>query len=212
MHAEKVKLKSRKQRTASSRRWLTRQLNDPYVQQSKKEGYRSRAAYKLIEIADKYQLIGQGQLVVDLGAAPGGWTQVAVQRKAKVVAIDLLPMDPIPGAEFIQGDFEACEEQLAALIPQGADVVLSDMAPSACGMQQVDHLRIMGLAEHVFAFSCDHLRAGGAMVIKVLRGGTEIQLLNQIKKSFTKVAHFKPHSSRQDSREMYLVATGFRPS
>jgi 23S rRNA (uridine2552-2'-O)-methyltransferase len=217
MRAEKIKLKNRKERTASSRQWLVRQLNDPYVKQSKQDGYRSRAAYKLIEIADKYGLFKPGQTVVDLGAAPGGWSQVVVDRlkpnhspQSAIVAIDLLPMAAIPHVNILEGDFEACEEVLAALLPNGADVILSDIAPPACGIQQVDHIRIMGLAESVIAFAYDQLKPGGALVVKVLRGGTEIQLLNAVKKAFTKVAHFKPHSSRQDSREMYLIALGYR--
>jgi 23S rRNA (uridine2552-2'-O)-methyltransferase len=211
----KVKLKSKKKRTESSRRWLLRQLNDPYVHKAKKEGYRSRAAFKLEEINAKYKLIKRGQTVVDLGAAPGGWVQLALKLvgpQGHVVGLDLQEIEPIPGSILVQGDFtdDAILAQLKAHIHSGVDVVLSDMAAPACGMSDVDHLRIMHLLELVFLFCQEVLKPGGHMVAKVLRGGTEAALLSQLKQRFAKVSHFKPASSRQDSAEMYVVAQGFR--
>jgi 23S rRNA (uridine2552-2'-O)-methyltransferase len=212
----KIILKDRKQRTESSRRWLLRQLNDPYVQKAKAEGYRSRAAFKLLDIDQKFHLLKKGGIIVDLGAAPGGWTQVALKKigeSGKVIAIDLQEIEPLPPAEIIQGDFmeEAMLEKLLSSLPSKVDVVLSDMAAPACGMTDVDHIRIMALVELVYDFCFAALKPGGAMVAKVLRGGTENKLLQSMKKSFSKVVHFKPSSSRADSAEMYLVATGFRP-
>jgi 23S rRNA (uridine2552-2'-O)-methyltransferase len=209
----KIVLKSRKERTASSREWLLRQLNDPYVRVAKQKGYRSRAAFKLKEIHEKFHIFKPGYAVVDLGAAPGGWTQVAVELtkgQPPVLAIDLLPMEPLAGAHIIKGDFLQAEQSIHNLYPQGIDVLLSDMSPATCGIQQVDHLRIIALAEAVFDMAKTHLKQGGAMIIKVLRGGTETQLLTQIKRYFAKVNHYKPAASRQDSREIYLVATQFR--
>lgn len=211
----KEKLKSRKKRTASSRQWLTRQINDPYVQQAKADGYRSRAAYKLVQIQEKYKILKPGQMVVDLGAAPGGWTQVCVKilgENAGIIGIDLQEMEEIPGATVFQGDFSAQEDydRLLGLIPGGADVILSDMAAAACGIQEVDHTRIMHLVELVYDFCLRALRPKGHMVAKVLRGGTEAKLLAQLKKDFTTVQHFKPAASRADSAEMYVVARGFR--
>lgn len=214
----KVKrLQSGKKRTASSRQWLLRQLNDPFVEKAKKEGYRSRAAFKLIEIDDKFHLLKPDQVVVDLGAAPGGWSQVCVQRlksKGTIVALDLQMIQPITGVTILQGDFtdEKIVETLLATMPEKAHVVLSDMAAPACGMPKIDHTRIMLLLEQVFDFCHQVLAPGGAMVAKVLRGGTEHKLLSNLKKDFTKVAHFKPASSRQDSAEMFVVCLGFRPS
>lgn len=214
----KIKLASKKERTSSSRQWLIRQLNDPFVQQAKKEGYRSRAAFKLLGIDNKFKLLKPGMTVIDLGSAPGGWTQVAVnkvitsQKKGFVIAIDLQEMISIPEATFIQGDFleEETQIQLQNLLPNKVDVILSDMAAPACGMTDVDHIRIMALVEMVYEFCLVNLKPGGSMVAKVLRGGTENTLLQQLKKSFTKISHFKPEASRQDSSEMYLVAIGFR--
>jgi 23S rRNA (uridine2552-2'-O)-methyltransferase len=212
----KVTLKNRKQRTDSSRRWLLRQLNDPYVQQAQSLGYRSRAAFKILDIDQKFKLFKSGSIVVDLGAAPGGWTQVALRKvgdKGQVVAIDLQEIDPISGALILQGDFmdEEMIQQLLSSLPSKADVVLSDMAAPASGMTDVDHIRIMALVEMVFDFCFLALKPKGSMVAKVLRGGTETKLLQKFKKCFTKVVHFKPPSSRAGSAEMYLVATGFRP-
>lgn len=212
----KITLKDRKQRTDSSRRWLLRQLNDPYVQKAQSLGYRSRAAFKILEIDEKFKLFKPGSIVVDLGAAPGGWTQVALKKvgdKGQVVAIDLQEIEPIPGAHILHGDFmeEEMIQHLLSSLSSKADVVLSDMAAPASGMTDVDHIRIMALVEMVFDFCFLALKPKGSMVAKVLRDGTETKLLQQLKKCFTKVVHFKPPSSRADSAEMYLVATGFRP-
>lgn len=218
----KVKIKSKKNLTESSRRWLERQLNDPYVLKAKSEGYRSRAAYKLIEIDDKFKILKPGHIVIDLGACPGGWTQVAVARvksqtnpKAKVIGIDLTAMSEIPGATLLHADFttDEAQEKLIALL--GGDeakvhTVLSDMAAPACGMPSVDHTRIMMLLEEAFLFATKVLLPGGSFVAKVLRGGTETKLLQTLKTSFQKVTHFKPPASRQGSAEMYVVALGFR--
>lgn len=211
------KLESNKKRTHSSRQWLLRQLNDPFVAKAKKEGYRSRAAFKFIEINEKYKLIKSGSRVLDLGAAPGGWCQVSkaiVGDKGFVVGVDLLEIEPITGVQFLQGNFhdEAMHTQILTLFQgQKADAILSDMAASSCGMSDVDHIRLIALLEAVFEFSFDLLRPGGSFVAKVLRGGTEHNLLSQLKQSFVKVSHFKPKSSRQESSELYVIAQGFRP-
>jgi 23S rRNA (uridine2552-2'-O)-methyltransferase len=205
-------------RTPSSRAWLERQLNDPYVQQAKRDGYRSRATYKLIELDERYRLFKPGGRVVDLGAAPGGWSQIAAQRvgsttgRGKVVAIDLLPMDPIAGVEFVQLDFMAPEapERLIGMLGDKADVVMSDMAANATGHKRTDHLKIMGLAETAAEFARDLLAPGGAFVAKVLQGGTEGTLLADLKRDFATVRHVKPAASRSDSAELYVLATGYR--
>jgi 23S rRNA (uridine2552-2'-O)-methyltransferase len=215
----KVKLTDKKKRTSSSRQWLLRQLNDPYVAKAKEEGYRSRAAFKLVEINQKFKILKPGFCVIDLGAAPGGWSQVAVElvkadspKGGKVIAVDISEMAPIPNVTILHADFTA--EETPSLIKshlQGdADVVLSDMAAPACGMTDIDHMRIMMLVEEAYNFAIEVLKPGGAFVAKVLRGGTETKLLGKIKSSFTKVQHFKPPSSRQDSAEMYVVALGFK--
>jgi 23S rRNA (uridine2552-2'-O)-methyltransferase len=204
--------------TPSQRAWLERQLNDPYVQRAKREGYRSRAAYKLLELDDKYHFLKPGGRVLDLGAAPGGWSQIAAQRvgratgKGVVVGIDLLPMDPLEGVELIELDFTADEapERLMALLGGRADVVMSDMASNATGHRQTDHLRIMGLVEMAVDFARDLLAPGGAFVAKVLQGGTEAQLLADLKRDFATVRHVKPAASRTDSSELYVLATGYR--
>jgi 23S rRNA (uridine2552-2'-O)-methyltransferase len=204
--------------TPSSRAWLERQLNDPFVQRAKREGYRSRAAYKLIEIDDKYRLFKPGGRVVDLGAAPGGWSQVAAKRvgraagKGAVVAIDLLDMDPMPGVDFVQLDFldPSAPERLVAMLGDRADVVMSDMAANATGHKRTDHLKIMGLAETAADFARTLLAPGGAFVAKVLKGGTENDLLADLKRDFALVRHMKPASSRSDSSELYVLATGYR--
>lgn len=211
-----VRVKTARGRTVSSQRWLTRQLNDPYVKKAKEAGYRSRAAYKLIEIDDKFKILRAGATVVDLGAAPGGWVQVALERVGSsgcVVGIDLNPIEPIPGAYIVCGDF--CDsqglEELKSLLNGPVHVVLSDMAAPSTGHPQTDHIRIMALAEAAFVFAQEVLEKGGFFVAKVLRGGTEKELLNNLKKHFEKVTHFKPPASRSDSAEMYVVASGFRP-
>lgn len=214
----KVRVKTARKRTVSSQKWLERQLNDPYVARAKREGYRSRAAFKLVEMDDKYRLLKPGQRVVDLGAAPGGWAQVAVRKvgslegKGKVVGIDLLEIEPMPGAEFVQMDFLAPEapERLIAMLGGPADVVMSDMAANATGHKKTDHLKIMGLAETAIDFARQVLAPGGIFLAKVLQGGTESTLLADLKRDFAVVRHVKPAASRADSSELYVLATGFR--
>lgn len=215
----KVRLRSGKRRTASSRRWLERQLNDPYVAAAQREGYRSRAAYKLIEIDDKHRLLKPGQRVVDLGAAPGGWSQVAsnrvksVEGRGQVIAIDILAMEPLAGVEILHLDFmhaAAPDELKARLRDGGADVVLSDMAAPTTGHAKTDHLRIMALVEAAAEFAREVLSPGGVFLAKVFQGGTEGELLNALKRDFAKVRHVKPPASRPDSAELYVLATGFR--
>jgi 23S rRNA (uridine2552-2'-O)-methyltransferase len=214
----KVRLKSGKGRSLSSKLWLERQLNDPYVARARREGYRSRAAYKLIEIDDKHRLLRKGARVVDLGAAPGGWSQVAAERvgaaegRGRVVAIDRLAMAAIPGVDFHQLDFldQSAPAALKAQLSGPADVVFSDMAANATGHRKTDHLRIMALAEAAAEFASQVLAPGGAFLCKVLQGGTEAALLAQLKRDFAAVKHVKPAASRSDSAELYLLATGFR--
>lgn len=208
-----VRVKTAKGRTHSSTRWLERQLNDPYVQEAKVQGYRSRAAFKLKELHDKVGLIKPGMTVVDLGAAPGGWSQVAAELGAsKVIALDLLPIDPIPGVHPMQVDFmrDDAPELLAMAVGEGADIVLSDMAPNTVGHKQTDHIRIMVLAEAAFDFAAEVLKTDGAFVCKVFEGGAQNTLQNALKQAFKKVKNIKPPASRKDSKEMYVVATGFR--
>jgi 23S rRNA (uridine2552-2'-O)-methyltransferase len=210
-----VRVKSAKGRKLSSKLWLERQLNDPYVVEAKRLGYRSRAAFKLAEIDDKYKFLKSGGRVVDLGAAPGGWVQVALERvgaKGRVVGIDLQEIEPIPGAELLVGDFldEDAPSRLRALLDGPADVMLSDMAAPSTGHAATDHLRIMALAEAALDFALEVLAPGGAFVAKVLQGGSERGLLETMRRNFTKVAHVKPPSSRKDSAELYVVATGFK--
>lgn len=210
-----VKVKTARGRKNSSTKWLQRQLNDPYVQMAKKDGYRSRAAYKLIDIDDKFHILKPGQNFIDLGAAPGGWTQVALERckGGNIIGIDLQAIDDIPGATLIQHDFtadDAVEILAKAMGGKKADVVVSDMAAPSCGHAATDHLRIMDLCEMAFDFATEYLEEGGSFAAKILRGGAEKELLDSMKKSFKVVKHFKPDSSRKDSAEMYVVATGFR--
>ncbi|MEM6487329.1 MAG: RlmE family RNA methyltransferase [Pseudomonadota bacterium] len=218
------KVKTAKGRKLSSTRWLERQLNDPYVKRARAEGYRGRAAFKLIEIDDKHRLLRAGARVVDLGCAPGGWCQVAVARTnadgaragkpvGRVLGVDLQEVEPIAGAELMQLDFlaEGAEDAVKAALAGPADIVLSDMAAASSGHRATDHLRIVGLAEAAALFAFDVLDPGGAYVAKVLQGGTEGSLLAMLKQRFAKVAHFKPPASRKGSAEMYVVATGFRP-
>jgi len=204
-----------KAKTESSRRWLERQLNDPYVAAARKHGYRSRAAFKLAELDDRYRFLRSGGRVVDLGAAPGGWTQIAVERvgpNGRVVAIDLQPMEPVPGAEVLELDFmdAAAPERICAALDGPADVVMSDMAAPSTGHANTDHLRIMGLAEAAYDFARDVLAEGGTFLAKVLRGGTERELLTALKRDFREVRHIKPPASRADSAEIYVIALGFR--
>jgi 23S rRNA (uridine2552-2'-O)-methyltransferase len=209
-----VRLKNARKLAPSSQRWLARQLNDPYVQAAKAQGFRSRAAFKLLELDDKHKLITKGARVVDLGAAPGGWAQVALSRgAAAVVGIDLLPVVPVTGAQFIEGDFmaEGMDLRLKDLLGGPADLVLSDMAPNTTGHVATDHIRIMALADMALAFAAEVLRPGGAFVAKLFQGGAEREMLNTLKLRFRTVRHAKPPASRKDSKEMYVVATGFRP-
>ena len=210
-----ARLKGEKRRTPSSRAWLERQISDPYVARAKREGFRSRAAYKLAEIDDKYRLLRPGAHVVDLGAAPGGWSEIAARRigaRGRVIAIDILEMKPVAGVEFLQLDFldETAPGRLKAMLDGKADVVLSDMAANATGHRQTDHLRIMALAEAAAHFAREVLSEGGSFLCKVLQGGTEAALLAALKRDFASVKHVKPPASRSDSAELYLLARGFR--
>ncbi len=210
----KVRVKS-KRKSLSSKLWLERQLNDPYVARAKRDGFRSRAAYKLIEIDDKHRVLKRGAKVVDLGAAPGGWSQVAVKRigeKGHVVGIDLLEMESITGVTFAQLDFldNAAPDRLKEMLGGLADVVLSDMAANATGHRQTDHIKIIALVEAAAEFAREVLKPGGAFLAKVIQGGTENMLLANLKRDFASVKHVKPAASRADSAELYVLATGFR--
>lgn len=213
-----VTVKTGGKRKLSSKLWLERQLNDPYVMQAKREGYRSRAAFKLREIDDKHKLLKPGLTVVDLGAAPGGWSQIAATRvksvegKGRVIAIDLLDMPAIPGVTFAQMDFldAGAPQKLRDMLGGGADVVLSDMAANTTGHRKTDHLRIVALVEAAAAFAAEVLAPGGAFLAKVIQGGTEGELLAMLKRDFASVKHVKPAASRADSAELYVLATGFR--
>jgi 23S rRNA (uridine2552-2'-O)-methyltransferase len=208
-----VFVKTAKSRSPASARWLARQLNDPYVTAAKQQGWRSRAAFKLLELDDKFHLIQKGGRVLDLGAAPGGWTQVAVKRgAARVLALDLLPIDPIHGSTIIQGDFTDPEMPARLSADLGGDVnlVLSDMAPNTTGHAATDHIRIVALAEMALDFAVQVLAPGGAFVAKVFQGGSEKQILDVLKRNFANVRHAKPPSSRKESSELYVVATGFK--
>jgi 23S rRNA (uridine2552-2'-O)-methyltransferase len=217
------RVKTARGRKLASTLWLERQLNDPYVAAAKRDGYRSRAAYKLTEIDDKYQFLKPGQVVLDLGAAPGGWSQVAAKRcnsgdganksSGQVVALDYLEVEPLAGVELIRKDFmdDDAEEALQTLLRDGeADVVLSDMAAPTVGHSRTDHLRIMALAEAAADFACRILRPGGTYLCKVFQGGAERDLLQLLKTNFKTVRHIKPPASRKDSAELYVLATGFR--
>ena len=216
--ALKTRVKMTRKRTVASARWLERQLNDPYVAQARREGYRSRAAYKLLEIDDKYKMLKRGERIVDLGAAPGGWSQVAAARvgshegRGRVIAIDLLALDPIDGVEFRQMDFHdrKAPDQLREWLGGLADGVLSDMAANATGHRKTDQLRIIGLVELAADFASEVLAPGGFFLAKVLQGGAEGELLARLKRDFATVRHVKPKASRADSAELYLLATGFR--
>ena len=210
-----ARLKDEKRRTLSSRTWLERQLSDPYVARARREGLRSRAAYKLAEIDDKYHLLKPGLRVVDLGAAPGGWSEIAAKRvgpSGRVIALDILDLKPIAGVEFLKLDFldDSAPVRLKEMLGGAANVVLSDMAANATGHRQTDHLRIMALAEAAVQFAGEVLAPGGAFLCKVLQGGTETTLLATLKRDFAIVKHVKPPASRSDSAELYLLARGFR--
>jgi 23S rRNA (uridine2552-2'-O)-methyltransferase len=214
----KTRVKTARKRSLSSTLWLERQLNDPYVARAKREGFRSRAAYKLLETNARYRFLKQGQRIVDLGAAPGGWSQVAVQKvgaeigHGRVIGIDLRAIEPLPGADFKVLDFmaEDAPPLLKDWLGGRADVVLSDMAADATGHKKTDHLRIAGLVELAAGFACEILSDGGAFFAKVFQGGTEHELLARLKSEFAFVRHVKPRASRADSAELYLLATGFR--
>jgi 23S rRNA (uridine2552-2'-O)-methyltransferase len=218
-----VKVKTARGRKLSSTRWLQRQLNDPYVQRARREGFRGRAAYKIMEIDDKYRFLVPGARVVDLGCAPGGWCQVAVPRinalgeksgkaRGRIIGVDLQEVEPIPGAELHQLDFlaDGADEAVRDWLGGPADVVMSDMAAASSGHKQTDHLRIIALCEAAAYFAFDVLDEGGTFVAKVLAGGAEGDLQKILKQKFTKVANFKPPSSRADSSEKFVIATGFR--
>ena len=213
-----VTVRSGGKRKLSSKLWLERQLNDPYVAQAKREGFRSRAAYKLMEIDDKHRLLKPGMTVVDLGAAPGGWSQIAAKRvgaadgKGKVIAIDLLEMPEIAGVQFAQLDFHADDapDKLKEMMGGRADLVMSDMAANTTGHRKTDQLRIVGLVELAAAFASEVLAPGGAFLAKVFQSGADAELLAQLKRDFASVKHVKPAASRQDSAERYVLATGFR--
>lgn len=211
---QSIKLRTARGRTNSSQRWLQRQLNDPYVQKAKAEGYRSRAAYKLIEINDKYKLIQPGTTVVDLGAAPGGWSQVLSRygNNQTLIALDLLEMDPLEDVTFIQGDFtdEDIYQKLLSHTKNGIDTVLSDMAPVTIGHKKTDHIRIMDLVEQACYFAIEVLKPDGSFVAKTLQGGGQDDVMLLLKKNFRKVSHFKPPSSRKESSEMYVIAQEFK--
>lgn len=215
----KVRVKTGKGRTVSQKIWLERQLNDPYVAEARRQGLRSRAAFKLKEIDDKYRFLKPGGKIVDLGAAPGGWSQIAAERvkaqegRGLVIAIDMHGMDPLPGVVIFKKDFledDAPALLIDALGGDKADAVISDMAAHATGHRQTDHILIMGLAEAAFDFAKDVLKPGGTFLAKVLRGGTEGEVLRELKKDFATVRHVKPMSSRDDSAELFVLATGFR--
>jgi 23S rRNA (uridine2552-2'-O)-methyltransferase len=214
----KVRLRTGKGRSLAQRLWLERQLNDPYVARAKREGLRSRAAYKLIEIDDKYRFLKAGGRVVDLGAAPGGWSQIAAKRvgadsgRGRVVAIDVLEIQPVAGVEVLQFDFLDADApaRLKEKLGGPADAVLSDMAANATGHRKTDHLKIMALAEAAAMFAREVLTPGGTLLCKVLQGGTEGALLADLKRDFATVRHVKPAASRADSAELYVLASGFR--
>ncbi len=210
-----VRVKSARRRKPSSTEWLSRQLNDPFVAEARRLGYRSRAAFKLLQLDDRFRLLAPGRRIVDLGCAPGGWTQVAAARvgaQGRAVGIDLLPTEPIAGASLLTGDFRdpATADQIREALGGPADLVLSDMAAPATGHAATDHLRIVALAEDAFLFALTILKPGGAFVAKVFQGGTEGALLAALKRAFAEVRHAKPAASRAESAETYVVAKGFR--
>ena len=213
-----VTVKSAGKRKLSSKLWLERQLNDPYVARARREGFRSRAAYKLMEIDDKYHLLKSGMTVVDLGAAPGGWSQIAAKRiglangKGRLIAIDVLEMPEIPGVSFAQLDFlePGAPERLIAMMAGKADLVMSDMAANTTGHRKTDQLRMVGLVEAAAAFASEVLKPGGVFLAKTFQSGADAELMAQLKRDFASLRHVKPAASRQDSSERYVLATGFR--
>jgi 23S rRNA (uridine2552-2'-O)-methyltransferase len=215
-----VRVKNAKKRTVSSARWLQRQLNDPFVKQAQQDGYRARSVYKIMEMDDKLKMFKPGAVIIDLGSAPGSWTQIAVERvktitngQGKVIATDILDMDPIPGSEFIKMDFtdeDAPAKIMELMNGRRADVVLSDMAANTTGQRSIDHLRTVYLVELAWDFAKQVLAPNGTFISKVFQGGTEKALLAQLKKAFTTVKHVKPLASRKESPELYVVCTGFK--
>ncbi len=207
-----IRVRTARKRSHSSTLWLERQLNDPYVHEAKRLGYRSRAAFKLVQLDDRYHFLKSGQTVVDLGAAPGGWTQVAAAKGCRIVALDILAMEPVPGAAVLHLDFMADDapQQLKTALGGMADGVISDMAAPTTGHPPTDHLRIMALCEAAYAFAREVLKPGGYFVCKVFQGGAQQELLALVKRDFATVRHAKPDASRKESAEVYLVATGFR--
>lgn len=213
LRSKTVMLKTARKRTPAQQRWLNRQLNDPYVAAARQQGWRSRAAFKLIEMDDRFHFITPQSRVVDLGAAPGGWAQVAVKRGArKVVGVDLLPVDPVEGATIIEGDFmdDAMPQRLQELLDGKADLVMSDMAPNTTGHAATDHIRIIDLAENALHFALEILADNGSFIAKVFQGGTEKDMLTLMKQRFTTVKHVKPPASRKESSELYVIAMGFK--
>ena len=213
VRAKPARLKTARQRTPSQQAWLERQINDPFSAQARAHGYRSRAAYKLTEIDDKLKLLKPGARVIDLGAAPGGWTQVALERGVTQVAgVDLLPVDALPPAHIVQMDFTdpACGPMLIDHLGGPPDLVMSDMAPNTVGHRKTDHLRIIGLIEIAIDFAIDTLKPGGTFVAKAFQGGETADLIADLKHHFADVKHLKPKASRADSSEVYLIATGFK--
>ena len=213
----KQKVRTAKGRKSGSTRWLNRQLNDPYITKAEKDGYRGRAAYKLIELNEKLDFLKEGQVIVDLGAAPGGWCQVATAKGAKVVAIDLLEIDELPDVDFIQMDFmdddapDRLHEMVRKYNPDGlADAVISDMAPNTTGHKQTDHLRIMAVVEAAYYFAKETLKPDGIFVAKVFQGGAQNTLLAEMKRDFKTIKHIKPPASRKESSEQFLIAQGFK--
>jgi len=210
-----TKVKTARGRKSSSTKWLQRQLNDPYVHRARKEGYRSRAAYKILEMNEKFKFFKKNQTIIDLGAAPGGWTQIAAEKSnnSHILAIDLLEIEPIPGAICIKNDFlkPEIENIIAENLPEKkVDLILSDMAAPTSGHPKTDHIRIMNLCEAVFDFASTHLKANGTCICKIFQGGTEADLLQSIKKQYKAVKHYKPPASRKDSAETYIIAQGFK--
>ena len=208
---EPKRLKTAQRHTPSSQAWLERQLNDPFAKKARAHGYRSRAAYKLTELDDRFHLIARGSRVIDLGCAPGGWLQVAVERGAgSVVGVDLLAIDPVPPAHIVQADFThpGCGEHLLGLLGGPPDLVMSDIAPNTMGHKQTDHLRIVGLVEAAADFAMESLRPGGAFIAKAFQGGETASVLKLLNSRFAEVRHVKPKASRADSSEVYLVALG----
>lgn len=203
----------KKSLSSSSKKWLQRQLNDEYVMKAQKEGYRSRAAFKIIEIQQKFKVINKNSTVLDLGAAPGGWSQIVAPLCKRVIAVDLLDIQPLPNVDFIKGDFQSPEvlnEIRRYLKTDKVDVIISDMAPNTCGIPKVDHLRIIGLLEEVFNFAKEILTPGGSLIAKSFQGGGSDLLLRQLRTSFEKVSNFKPDASRKQSVEIYTICRGFR--